>query len=95
MIKIKDLKNLIKDLDDEMCVVISFNGCINSGEILSISKIMYTDTIDELFDLDDCGCVEENCGCKKYSEEEKNKKVLHLYSDRERFNINDALNKNK
>jgi len=88
MLTVKNIRELIKDIDDDTPVVISFNGCINSGTILAVSEMEIT-TADELLDLDYCGCDEE-CDCPRATEEQKNKKVLYLYSDREWFELDSS-----
>ena len=74
MFTVKNIRDLIKDMGDDVPVAMSFNGCTNSGTILAISSAEIT-TADDLLDLDYCGCDKE-CDCPRATEEQKTKKSI-------------------
>lgn len=76
--KLQKLEQKLGNID----ICISFNGCHNSGELLEISEIRK----EEFFINDETG---EFCLTSEYEtrKEDKLKKLLILFSDREEFDI--------
>jgi len=74
-LKVKDLKEILKQLDDEAEVGIRFNGCKESGETMGVTDI-YIESYKDL-------AIQEGWGNEddKFNEEEK-MKCLIFYSNR-------------